>query len=85
MAVKFSGNLTFTFLEYPNFVDRYRAAKNAGYKAVESSCPVDIPVEEVAKARRDADIQQVHINSYGGMLVIIVLTVVSTGFWQMQS
>ncbi|XP_067026257.1 putative hydroxypyruvate isomerase [Acropora muricata] len=66
MAVKFSGNLTFTFLEYPNFVDRYRAAKNAGYKAVESSCPVDIPVEEVAKARRDADIQQVHINSYGG-------------------
>ena len=53
---------------------------------MESSCPVDIPVEEVAKARRDADIQQVHINSYGGMLVIIVLTVVSTaGFWQMQS
>lgn len=42
---------------------------------MESSCPVDIPVEEVAKARRDADIQQVHINSYGGMLVIIVSTV----------
>ena len=53
---------------------------------MESSCPVDITVEEVAKARRDADIQQVHINSYGGMLVIIVLTVnVPTGFWQMKS
>ena len=49
---------------------------------MESSCPVDIPVEEVAKARRDADIQQVHINSYGGRLVIIVSTVVPTGFWQ---
>ena len=45
---------------------------------MESSCPVDIPVEEVAKARRDADIQQVHINSYGGMLVIIVSTVACT-------
>ena len=51
---------------------------------MESSCPVDIPVEEVAKARRDADVQQVHINSYGGMLVIIVSTLVPTGFWQMK-
>lgn len=54
---------------------------------MESSCPVDIPVEEVAKARRDADIQQVHINSYGGMLIIVIIvsTLVPSGFWQMKS
>lgn len=30
MALKFAANLSFTFLEHGNFLDRYQAAKNAG-------------------------------------------------------
>lgn len=30
MALKFAANLSFTFLEHKNFLDRYQAAKKAG-------------------------------------------------------
>ena len=30
MALKFAANLSFTFLENANFLNRYKAAKNAG-------------------------------------------------------
>lgn len=30
MALKFAANISFTFLEHKNFLDRYQAAKRAG-------------------------------------------------------
>lgn len=49
----FAANLTMLFNEYP-FLDRFQAAKDAGFDAVEFLFPYDHTVPEVAKRVRDA-------------------------------
>jgi len=58
---RFCANLTLMFTEVP-FLDRFRAAKEAGFKGVEFQFPYDHPVDEVADARAQADITQVMFN-----------------------
>lgn len=62
---KFCANLSFIFTDVP-FVERYAAASRAGFKAVESGFPYQVPIEEVTAAKKAAGIQQVLINVYTG-------------------
>lgn len=53
------------FTELP-FLARYKAAKDAGFRCVESGFPFGIAVEEVARARRESGIPQVLMNIFTG-------------------
>lgn len=66
---KFCANLSFIFTDVP-FVERYAAASRAGFKAVESGFPYQVPIEEVTAAKKAAGIQQVLINVYTGTINI---------------
>lgn len=65
---KFCANISFMFTELP-FLERYSAAKKAGFKAVESGFPFGFSVDEVLKAKQAADIDQVLINIFTGDVV----------------
>ncbi|KAF2878976.1 hypothetical protein ILUMI_27186 [Ignelater luminosus] len=62
---KFCANLSFMFTEQP-FQERYKLAKDAGFKAVESGFPFGLTKEEIVNAKTSANIQQVLINIYTG-------------------
>lgn len=66
MALKFCANLSFMFQETSSLLERYTLAKNAGFKAVECAFPYDYTIEEVVKAKNEADVEQVLINVYPG-------------------
>lgn len=59
---KFAANLTFLFKEYP-FLDRFQAAADAGFDAVEVLFPYDDPVEEVARRLHGAGLPLALINT----------------------
>ncbi|CAB3980622.1 Hypothetical predicted protein [Paramuricea clavata] len=55
------------FKEWLNFIDRYKAASEAGFKAVESGEEIfQYSVEEIIKAKSEANVEQVVIVGYGG-------------------
>ena len=54
------------FTEAPSITERYRLAKEAGFKAVESGFPFGYSVKDVSEARKKADIEQILINVYTG-------------------
>jgi len=56
MALKFASNLSFMFTEVPNIIDRYQLAKQAGFKAVESGFPFGFSVQQVAIAKKKANV-----------------------------
>lgn len=62
---KFCANLAFLFNEQP-LLERYKLAKNAGFKAVESGFPFGFTVEQVTEAKKQANIEQILINIYTG-------------------
>lgn len=62
---QFCANISFMFTEKP-FVERYKLAKDAGFKAVESGFPFGIPIAEVTEAKTSTNIDQVLINIYTG-------------------
>ncbi|XP_017785523.1 PREDICTED: putative hydroxypyruvate isomerase [Nicrophorus vespilloides] len=62
---KFCANISFMFNNMP-LVDRYVAAKNAGFKAVESGFPFNYSLDLMLLAKSNADIEQVLINTYTG-------------------
>lgn len=66
MALKFSCNLSTLFKEAPTILERYKLAKDAGFKYVESGFPLGFSVEQVAEAKKNAGVQQVLINVYTG-------------------
>jgi len=68
MALKFASNLSFMFTEVPSVIDRYQLAKQAGFKAVESGFPFDFSVQQVAAAKKKANVNQVLLNVFTGML-----------------
>lgn len=68
MALKFASNLSFMFTEVPNIIDRYQLAKQAGFKAVESGFPFGFSVQQVATAKKKANVDQVLLNVFTGTL-----------------
>jgi 2-dehydrotetronate isomerase len=62
---KFAANLTMMFTEVP-FLDRFAAAADAGFEAVEFLFPYDFPPEEVVNRARTADVEVVLFNMPAG-------------------
>ena len=62
---KFAANLTMTFNEV-DFLDRFGAAANAGFKGVEYLFPYPYAKEELADRLRDAGLEQVLHNLPAG-------------------
>lgn len=58
---RFAANLSMMFNEYP-FLDRFRAAADAGFEAVEYLFPYDFPAEEIAKRLDDNGLKQALFN-----------------------
>lgn len=58
---KFAANLTFLFREYP-FLDRFEAAAEAGFRAVEVLFPYDDAAAEITRRLRAFDLSMVLIN-----------------------
>jgi 2-dehydrotetronate isomerase len=58
---RFAANLSMMFTEVP-FLDRFAAAANAGFTAVEFLFPYDHPAEEVGKRLRDNGLTQALFN-----------------------
>ncbi|XP_076642986.1 hydroxypyruvate isomerase-like protein Gip [Halictus rubicundus] len=66
MSLKFASNLSFMFMEAPSIKERYKLAKDAGFKAVESGFPFNFPVKDILDAKRSTGIEQILINVYTG-------------------
>lgn len=66
MSAKFTSNLSFMFTECPNIVGRYKLAKDAGFRAVESGFPFGFSIKEVVEAKTKADVDQILINVFTG-------------------
>jgi hydroxypyruvate isomerase len=58
---RFAANLTWLFTEHP-FLDRFAAARRAGFEAVEFPSPYDHPAEAVAGRLRENNLQCVLFN-----------------------
>jgi len=58
---KFAANLTMMFTEWP-FLDRFRAAADAGFQAVEYLFPYDYPPEAIAERLRSNGLTQALFN-----------------------
>ncbi|XP_064625150.1 putative hydroxypyruvate isomerase [Lineus longissimus] len=66
MPLKLSANLNMLFKEAGSLVERFQAAKTAGFSAVEVSFPYEFSVEKVASAKKEADVDIVLINGHPG-------------------
>lgn len=66
--MKVAANLTFMFGEAGVLLARYKAARQAGFKAVECAFPYSVPEKEVAAVLSEVGLKQVLINSDPGML-----------------
>ncbi|XP_033338504.1 hydroxypyruvate isomerase-like protein Gip [Megalopta genalis] len=66
MSLKFASNLSFMFNETSSIKERYKLAKDAGFKAVESGFPLNFPIKDILEAKRSADVEQILINVYTG-------------------
>jgi hydroxypyruvate isomerase len=62
---RFAANLSFLFHEFA-FVDRFAAAAEAGFRAVEFTFGYDFPAHELAARLRAHDLEQVLINAPPG-------------------
>ncbi len=62
---KFSANLGFLWADRP-LPDAIRAAKAAGFDAVECHWPYDVPSADVAKALAEADLEMLGLNTRRG-------------------
>ncbi|XP_076663487.1 hydroxypyruvate isomerase-like protein Gip [Andrena cerasifolii] len=66
MSLKFAANLSFMFTEAPTIIERYKLAKDAGFKAVESGFPLGYSSKEVLEAKKNAGVEQILINVFTG-------------------
>ncbi|XP_076753659.1 hydroxypyruvate isomerase-like protein Gip [Xylocopa sonorina] len=66
MSLKFATNLSFMFTETPSIIERYKLAKEAGFKAVESGFPFGFSLKEVSEAKQNAGVEQILINVFTG-------------------
>ena len=65
-SLKFCANLSFMFQECPNLLERYSFAKKAGFQAVEVAFPYSHAIEEIVKAKEEANVKQILINVFVG-------------------
>ncbi|XP_039276500.1 putative hydroxypyruvate isomerase [Nilaparvata lugens] len=67
MGLKFCANLSFMFQhETPSLLERYGLASRAGFKAVECAFPYDYKIDDLVKAQKNANVEQVLVNVYPG-------------------
>lgn len=66
MRAKFASNLSFMFTECPTILGRYKLANESGFRAVESGFPFGFTVQDVLKAKTEANVDQVLINVFTG-------------------
>ncbi|XP_067929138.1 putative hydroxypyruvate isomerase isoform X2 [Watersipora subatra] len=66
MPAKFAANLSWMFKEHELLADRYKAAADAGFKAVESADLTDLPLETLVAAKEAAGVEQVLMNGWSG-------------------
>lgn len=64
--LRFCANVSWLFAELPDFTHRIHAAASAGFRAVEAAWPYDTEVERLRRARRDAGVEVVLINTPPG-------------------
>jgi hydroxypyruvate isomerase len=62
---KFAANLTMMFAEVP-FLERFAAARQAGFRALEFQRPYAWPMEDVQRAQREAGVECVLMNVPSG-------------------
>ena len=62
---KFAANLSFMFTEW-DFLDRFAAAADAGFDAIEYFLPYDYPAETLAAALQRNSLHQILFNLYPG-------------------
>lgn len=62
---KFAANLSWMFTEHA-FPDRFQAAADAGFEAVECQLPYDFPAQELAARREAAGVKQIMFNAPPG-------------------
>lgn len=66
MPLKFAANVSMIFTEQNDLLQRYRSAKEAGFKGVECVFPYDVPADQLSKVREQLGIEQTLINTYMG-------------------
>merc|ERR1711936_700889 len=66
LKMKFSANLSFMFTDLPSLLDRYKAAKEAGFSAVEEAFPYDEDKDLLAKTKDSLGLEQVLLNTKVG-------------------
>jgi len=62
---RFAANISMLFTELP-FLERFEAAREAGFKGVEFLFPYDFPVDEISDARKQSGLTQVLFNLPAG-------------------
>lgn len=71
MSLKFASNLSFMFTEASSIIERYKLAKEAGFRAVESGFPFGFSIKDVSEAQKNAHVEQILINVFTGMYLTI--------------
>ncbi|KAK7070143.1 hypothetical protein SK128_003878, partial [Halocaridina rubra] len=66
--MKVAANLTFMFAEAGGILARYKAAKEAGFLAVECAFPYSVPAQDIADVLQETGLKQVLINTDPGNL-----------------
>ncbi|XP_076441503.1 putative hydroxypyruvate isomerase [Babylonia areolata] len=66
MPLKFAANISTMFQEIPSLAERYTAAKQAGFQAVEAVFPYSENVDSLSRAREESGLEHVLINSFPG-------------------
>lgn len=66
MPLKFAANVSMIFTEHKDLLERYDAAKQAGFQGVECIYPYDVPTDKLAAHREELGIEQTLLNSYRG-------------------
>lgn len=55
------------FMEASSIVERYKLAKEAGFKVVESGFPFGLSIKDVTEAKKNAGVEQALINVFTGI------------------
>ena len=63
--LNFAANLSFLFTDRP-FMERFVAAKNAGFDSVEYLFPYDYPAEQIKEILNDSGLEQALFNTFAG-------------------
>ncbi|XP_050431354.1 putative hydroxypyruvate isomerase [Adelges cooleyi] len=66
MNLKFCANLSFMYQEASSLLERYGLAANSGFGTVECAFPYSEPLEKVVRAKNDANVTQILINTPRG-------------------